>query len=326
MTSQHYRYQHPRPTPHLIHTPLLGDDNAGHGDHWAMIGVDSARLQTWLNTSLDKAVVPVGLGSCKTCDDYLVVAANDSCHIKQIFTLQDGKPTSLINIFPAVNSPYGLTATIQEVISCKDSQDAILRLTTPDGTTIYAFDQLYAINHCHYQAGQDYYVNLSAWAYDIDKSQQDEVVVVDDPKAIRYHRAFNDIVAKAGGDVPSDIDEQIRTWQPDSDEPLAPVEINLGHSCIYLFGETFGQQDEAWCQAQVLGKSQTQLFDQAITLFDVVMLREMDAKPMVVRLATPSSAKTEVIAIHDYIQANIWLQAAIYSSNQSPKNGQSDNQ
>lgn len=305
-----------QPTTSIITTPLSHQDNAGHSDHWALVGADATKLQTWLGSSLERAVVPVGLASCKTCDEYFIIAANDHCHIKQVFALDDGKPSRLVNIFPAVNSPYGVKAKISELISCHDSQDAILRLTSSDGTTIYAFDQLYALNHCHYQAEQTYYVNLSAWAYDIDKSEQDEVVVVDDPKAIRYHRAFNDIVAKAGGQVPDDINAQIETWQADGDEPLAPVEINLGHSCIYLFGEVFGQQDEAWCQGQVLGKSETSLFDQAVTLFDVVILREMQADPMVVRIAAISNAKTQAIHVHDYIQANIWLQAAIYQDNQ----------
>lgn len=318
MTTHHYKYHHPTSTAkkEIRVTKLSHADNAGHGDHWAMVGANKETLQAWLGQSLDSASVPRGLQSCKTCDDYLVIGGNDPCHIKQVFALEAGKPVGLLNVFPAVDSPYGLTAKIDEVITCSDSMDTILRLSSEDGTTIYAFDQLYAMNHCHYQADKAYYVNFSAWAYQIDKSQQDEVILVDDPKAIRYHRAFNDIVAKNNGTVPTDIEEQIRQWQPETDEPLAPVEINLGHSCIYLFGETFGQEDEAWCQGQVLGKSETVFFGQEVLLFDVVILREPDAKPFVVRIASLATPEAKAIKVQDYIQANIWLQAAIFADTQ----------
>lgn len=320
MTTQHYKYQHTMQSPKVAALPVRTLDKAdsvGHGDHWAIFGADDDKLKAWLVSSLERASVPEGLGSSKTCDEYLVVGANTPCHLKQVFVLQDGKPTALANVFPAVDSPYGLECVIDEVLLCADSQDAIVRLTSTDGTTIYAFDQLYAINACHYESGKRYYVNFSAWAYDVSPSDASQKIVVDDPNAIRYHRAFNDIVAKNNGQVPSDIESQIKQWQPISDEPLAPVEINLGHSCIYLFGETLGQEDEAWCQGQVLGKSTTEFFGQAMTLFDVVILREQDAKPFVVRMATPSSDKTEKIAVHDYIQANIWLQAAVFAKTQN---------
>lgn len=319
MTTHRYSYHYTNTPPTAPKTiakrQLDTTDYVGHGDHWAILGVDSDTLHTWLGKSLEGASVPQGLSSAKTCDEYLVVGANTPCHIKQVFALENAKPVGLKTIFPAVDSPYGLECVINEIIVCDETQEAILHLTSADGTTLYAFDQLYAINQCHYQAGQTYYVNLSGWAYGVAPSDQDEVILVDDPKAIRYHRAFSDIVAKNGGQVPDNIDEQIRAWQSDEVD-LAPVEINMGHSCIYLFGETFGQEDEAWCQGQVLGKSKTELFGQAITLFDVVILREQDAKPFVVRLATPSTKETEAIQVQDYIQANIWLQASIFAKTQ----------
>lgn len=318
MTEHRYGYHHTAPlnlNKTIAIRQLQADEYVGHGDHWAVLGADSDTLHRWLTLSLDGASVPQGLSSSKTCDEYLVVGTNSPCHIKQVFALENGKPVELKTVFPAVESPYGLECVITGVTACENTQEAILHLTSKDGTTLYAFDQLYAINQCHYQAGQTYYVNLGGWAYNIALSDQDEVILVDDPKAIRYHRAFSDIVTKNGGQVPSDIDEQIRHWQTDEVD-LAPVEINMGHSCIYLFGETIGQQDEAWCQGQVLGKSETDFFGQAITLFDVVILREQDATPFVVRLATPTTASTHAIKVQDYIQANIWLQASIFAKTQ----------
>lgn len=314
----HYQYTHELP-PTKIDLPC--DKNASHGDHWAIltqnIGED---VPHWLQQMLDHATLPEGLSAQDSSNNAkLLLGMNQPCHIKQILTIQDGTPQAFINAFPAVNSPYGLTCSIERIIRCDSTSDAILCLKSTDGALIYAFDQLYAVNRADYRSPKKYFVNFSAWAYHIEPSRQDETILIEDQEAIRHHRAFNDIVAKHDGNIPDDIDDQIRNWQPTDHPagvPFAPVEINLGHMCAYLYGETFGQEDEAWCQGQVLGKSQTEFFGQSITLFDVVILREPDADPFVVRIAAVSNEQTEAIAVNDYIQANIWLQAAIYAANQ----------
>lgn len=311
-----------KPTPTKIELPC--DKNASHGDHWAILTDDIANtVPIWLQKMLDTATLPIGLAPNTTSNHRLLIGNDNPCHIKQILSIENGRPTAFINAFPCVQSPYGVHCQVERIIRCDKTADAILRLTTKDSTIIYAFDQLYSINHQVYEAHQSYYANFSAWAYAIEPSNQEEVILVEDQKAIRYHRAFNDIVSANGGQVPDDIDDKIRAWQPsDPTVPLAPVEINLGHSCIYLFGETFGQEDEAWCQGQVLGISHTDFFDKAITLFDVVVLREPDSQPLVVRIATPTTANTQAIQVNDYIQANIWLQVAIYADNQTTKKTQ----
>lgn len=313
----HYKYTtNPTPTqPPKVDLPC--EKNANHGDHWAILTDDITDVAGWFQQMIDSAKVVTGLAPSTTKDTKLLLANDTTCHIKQIFALEEGQPTEFVNAYPSVDSPYGAHCTIERVICCEHTSDAILRLNTKDGTTIYAFDQLYAINQTHYQKNKSYYANFSAWAYHIAPSDQSETILVDDPKAIRYHRAFNDIVSANGGQVPDDIDDKIRAWQPaDPDSVLAPVEINFGHSCIYLFGDTFGQEDEAWCQGQVLGIHRTRFFDKELMLFDVVILREPDSQPLVVRIATPTTADNQKIAVHDYIQANIWLQVAIYADNQ----------
>lgn len=310
----HYKYQ-TQTTPTKIDLPC--DKNASHGDHWAILsGNISQEVPLWLKQMLDDSKLPVGLAPNTADNKRLLLGTDEPCHIKQVLSMENGKPVAFINAFPCVESPYAIPCQIERIIRCERTSDAILRLTTKDGSILYAFDQLYAINHKEYQAHQDYQTHLSAWAYQITPSDQSEHILIDDPDAIRYHRAFNDIVSANGGQVPDDITAQIRAWQPADDSPLAPVEINLGHSCIYLYGETFGQEDEAWCQGQVVGISHTSFFDKAITLFDVVILREPDSLPLVVRIATPTTNDNQAIKVHDYIQANIWLQVAIYAKNQ----------
>lgn len=317
MNQIRYTYKHEVPPPKV---DLPCDQNAGHSDHWAILTDDiTGDVPKWLQYMLETATIPNALTQSRPSDNKLLIAHDTPCHIKQILKLDNGKPQAFINAFPAIDSPYGVECHIERIIRCDSTSDAILRLKTTDGAVIYAFDQLYAINRTEYKTPKTYYVNFSAWAYNIEISDQKEVILVEDPNAIRYHRAFNDIVSNHGGKIPTDIDEQISAWQPkdlaDGDS-LAPVEINLGHSCIYLFGETFGQEDEAWCQGQVLGISHTKFFDKDITLFDVVILREPNAQPLVVRIGAPATQKTTAIEVYDYIQANIWLQAAIYADNQ----------
>ena len=74
---------------------------------------------------------------------------------------------------------------------------------------------------------------------------------------------------------------------------------------------------EAWCQGQVLGKQDIIFNHKPIILFDVVILREQDSDPFVVRIGAPCTEQTQAIQVQDYIQANIWLQAAIYKENQN---------
>lgn len=298
---------------------LSAEKCAGHADHWLILTENTAEdVPNWLQQMIENAVIPTGLQTKNNQQpDYLLIAENGDAHINQVLSLKDGKPQELLTAFPAVNSPYGTNCVIERVVICEETADAVLRLRSKDGTILYAYDQLYTVNNNAYEQNVSYFVNFSAWAYNITSSKQDEVILVDDQQAIRYHRAFNDIVAANNGEVPTDIQEQIQNWETDTDEPLAPVEINLGNMCAYLFGDTLGQEDEAWCQGQVLGKQNSKFYGKDIILFDVVILREPDADPLVVRIAAISNEQNQAIKVQDYIQANIWLQAAIYAQTQS---------
>jgi len=319
MTTQVYKYsQHPDVRPVII--TLTDEQTAGHGDHWRILTDNIENdAPNWLQSSIDDATIAAGLNPSLTKDSlpHLLLSCNEMCHINQVLAMKDGKPQNFINAFPCVNSPYGLVCKIDRIIANPSTKDAVLRLISEDGSVIYAFDQMYTVNQPLYRQDQQYFVNFSAWAYAIEPSNKDEVILVEDPEAIRYHRAYNDIVAKNNGVIPADLDKQIDQWQGDTDEELAPVEINLGNMCAYLFGETLGQEDEAWCQGQVLGKQQQTLYDRQLTVFDVAILREPDADPFVVRVATPTTESVQKIEVNDYIQANIWLQAAIYHENQA---------
>ncbi|WP_367103677.1 hypothetical protein [uncultured Psychrobacter sp.] len=301
---------------------LTDEQTAGHADHWRILTDNMSHdVPEWLQQMIKQAAIPKGLNNNVSAkDSCLLLSENQPCHINQVLAMKNGKPECFINAYPCVNGPYGLTCTIERMIVNENTHDAVLRLRSTDGSIIYAFDQLYTANRHLYQQNTPYFVNFSAWAHEITLSEQNEVIMVEDEEAIRYHRAFNDIVAANDGQVPTDIQEQIKNWQPVTEAQMAPVEINLGHMCAYLFGDTLGQEDEAWCQGQVIGKQETVFNDKTIILFDLVILREQDADPFVVRVGAPRTDVTNAIQVNDYVQANIWLQAAIYKENQNSQN------
>ncbi len=305
-----------------IKVTLTDEQTAGHADHWRILTDNMSHdVPEWLQKMIEQAAMPKGLNSNVSANDNCLLLSEDQpCHINQVLAMKNGKPECFINAYPCVNGPYGLDCSIERIIVNENTHDAVLRLRTADGSIIYAFDQLYTANRHLYQQSTAYFVNLSAWAHEISISEQKEVIMVEDEEAIRYHRAFNDIVAANNGKVPDDIQEQIKQWQPTTKEQMEPVEINLGHMCAYLFGDTLGQEDEAWCQGQVLGKQETIFNGKSIILFDVVILREQDAAPFVIRIGALKTAETQAINVNNYIQANIWLQAAIYKENQNIKN------
>ncbi|WP_350559151.1 hypothetical protein [Psychrobacter sp. CAL346-MNA-CIBAN-0220] len=307
---------------------LTDEQTAGHADHWRILTDDMSHdVPHWLQQMIEHAALPKGLNTNASAKDSCLLLSEDQpCHINQVLAMKEGKPERFVNAYPCVDGPYGLTCKIERLIVNEKTQDAVMRLRSADGSIIYAFDQLYTANRHLYQQNTLYYVNFSAWAHEITLSEQNEVIMVEDQEAIRYHRAFNDIVAANDGQVPKDIQEQIKVWKPKTKEQMAPVEINLGHMCAYLFGDTLGQEDEAWCQGQVLGKQETLFNGKAIILFDVVILREQNADPFVVRMGAMDTVGNQAIQVNDYVQANVWLQAAIYKENQASQTSKAQSQ
>ncbi len=314
----HYHYKDIQPPTKVT---LSDEQTAGHADHWRILTDNmSEDVPQWLQQMIEQAAMPKGLNTNVNAknDSCLLLSENQPCHINQVLAMSHGKPERFINAYPCIDGPYGMTCYIERLIVNDKTQDAVIRLRSNDGSIIYAFDQLYTVNRDLYQQSTPYFVNFSAWAHEISLSEHTEVIRVEDQETIRYHRAFNDIVAANNGQVPANLQEQIKQWQPQTKEQMAPVEINLGHMCAYLFGDTLGQEDEAWCQGQILGKQHTQFNNKTIILFDVVILREQNADPFVVRIGAMNTASNQAIQVHDYVQANIWLQAAIYKENQKP--------
>ena len=81
--------------------------------------------------------------------------------------------------------------------------------------------------------------------------------------------------------------------------------------CAYLYSDELGQQDEAWCRGEVVGKQLVTIFSKNFLLLDIVVLREPDTLPVVIRIAVNEDLAPKPLKVGDFVQGNIWLQASI---------------
>lgn len=304
----------PAPETLTIGCEIMG----GHGQHWGILSDEPNRdLPLWLQRAVDDAVLPQGLHTTDTHlpkQLWLIQGPQGAVHITQIIDIDDHEhPLGLRNTYPTLSSPHTRPVSIHRVLTCPDSLDAVLNLETTDGITIHAFDSLYAINAPLYQKDQVYHASFSAWAYELERVSAHEELVVDDPVAIRHHRALNAILAENGGTAPDDLQARLEAWQPTSPDDEAPVTLDLSNMAAYLFGETFGQEDEAWCQGEIIGAQTVEFMQRQIELLDVVILREQHTQPLVIRLAYLDRSKNkQSFQVGEYIRGNIWMQVAIH--------------
>ena len=314
MTAQ--QQEHPTAQPEQIH--LSTAQTGSHGAHWQALSPNAAEdVPQWLQRAVDDASLPRGLrpdDHALPTDNWLLQTNHPHINIHQIIAVEGEQPTKLRSAYPTIHSPYWQDVQIQRMGICADTLEAVLHVETQDGTRIHAFDTLYAVNTGYYQSGQLYRASFGALAYKLEKVSADETMLVDDPAAIRHHRALNAILAKHNGVAPDDLQAQIDAWQPSSIDDEAPVSLDLSKMAAYLFGEQLGQEDEAWFQGEILGAQQTDFFGQTIYLYDVAMLKEANALPLVVRVACSAAALgTQVLQVGDYIRGNIWMQIQIYA-------------
>jgi hypothetical protein len=294
----------------------IEDQNFGsHVEHWSLLTEHpSTDVPKWLGLALDAPVMPMGLCTQESDMDehtWLIQGPKkSSVLINQVIDVENNRPKKVKTAFPSFNSPYKVHAQVERIITCKTNTQAVLRLNLGNNNIVYAFDSLYSVNHHRYDANQPYIAELNAWAYELEAVGEHEQLVVDDPASIKHHRALNDILAANDGVAPADLHQQINAWQPKSEEDKEPVTVDFSKMVAYLYGETLGQEDEAWFQGQVVGKTSMQFMQQDYTLYDVTLLREDNSEATLIRIATrdPQYAKFNV---GQYIRGNIWLQVNI---------------
>ena len=190
----------------------------GHAAHWNIMSTQPEKdISSWLAQALDQASFPFGL--CQTEQQlpthlWLLQSQGKDIQISQIIAVENNKPTSLKVAFPTLNSPYAVKAKITRILHCPEHDEAVLRLELENGSVIYSYDTLYAVNQQHYNQQQWYQVYLNAWAYALEQVPERETMLIDDPAAIRHHRALNDILAQHQGETPDNLQELLAAWQP----------------------------------------------------------------------------------------------------------------
>lgn len=296
----------------------IEDQNFGsHIEHWNLLTEQpGSEVPRWLGQALDAPVMPMGLCAAE-CDmdagTWLIQGPSKaSVQLSQVIEVENNKPKAVKTAFPCFDSPYKVKASIDRIIACKSNIQAVLCLNLGDNTTVYAFDSLYSVNHDQYEKGQDYLVQLNGWAYELEAVAEHEQLVVDDPASIKHHRALNDILAANNGVAPANLQEQIEAWQPKSDDDKEPVTVDFSKMVAYLYGENMGQEDEAWFQGNIVGKSSMQFMEHEYTLYDVTLIHEENQPAILIRIAT-KNAQYKNFEIGQFIRGNIWIQANIYA-------------
>lgn len=296
----------------------IEDQNFGsHIEHWNLLTEQPCTdVPQWLGQALDAPVMPMGLCAAECdmdADTWLIQGPSKApVQLSQVIEVENNKPKAVKTAFPTFESPYKFKASIDRIITCKSNIQAVLCLNLGANTSVYAFDSLYSVNQNHYEKNQDYLVQLNGWAYELEAVADHEHLVVDDPASIKHHRALNDILAANNGVAPANLQEQIEAWEPKSEDDKAPVTVDFSKMVAYLYGENMGQEDEAWFQGNIVGKSSMQFMQQDYTLYDVTLIHEEDQPAVLIRIASKNPAHKD-FAIGQFIRGNIWIQANIYS-------------
>lgn len=298
----------------------IEDQNFGsHVEHWNLLTEDPSNdVPKWLGLALDAPIMPMGI--CEQENDmdvstWLIKGPSDSAiQISQVIAVEDNKPKAVKTAFPVFESPYTLNANIDRIITCKSNTQAVLQLKVGQNSVVYAFDSLYSVNHAQYQKDQSYKVQLNAWAYALEKVSDQEQIIVDDPASIKHHRALNEILSENNGVPPENLQQQIDAWEPKNEFDKEPVTVDFSKMVAYLYGETMGQEDEAWFQGKVVGKTDMQFMDQSYTIYDVTLILDENQPAVLIRIATQDNLHKD-FEIGQYIRGNIWIQANIYAKN-----------
>ena len=289
----------------------------GHAAHWRILtNTPEQDVGKWLHLALDTPKSPMGL--CQQEQDlpndlWLLQGSQQDIQVTQIIAVEDNTPKFLKTAFPVLHSPYQFKAKVTRILKCNSTNEAVLRLELENGSVIYGYDTLFAVNQAQYSSQLWYNVEINAWAYELERVPSKETMLIEDPVAIRHHRALNDILADHNGETPDNLQELLAAWQPSAPEDEMPVTIDISKMVAYLYGESIGQEDEAWFQGDIVGKTSSQFMDKNFVLYDVAIMREDKSKPVILRLAYPEHHQQYEIG--EYIRGNIWIQIKIYGTN-----------
>ncbi|MNE32541.1 hypothetical protein D3C80_1261580 [compost metagenome] len=83
----------------------------------------------------------------------------------------------------------------------------------------------------------------------------------------------------------------------------------------YLYGEKMGQEDEAWFQGNIVGKTAMNFMEQEYTLYDVALIHDEDQEATLIRIASKNAAHKD-FQIGQFIRGNLWIQVNIHAKKQ----------
>ena len=289
----------------LNHTQLSSEDSYGHELHLkAFLGgsTDPEAKTQMLHSAIDAARV-VGLSADSTLALLKTPGELGMC---QLLALENGLPTSLVSAYPFVQSPHRYAVTLERVLQHHAGHEALYECRLNHSTRLYAHDPEYVLHE--HSLTKHVEIELSALAHEVHFSDPElSLSLSHDPKErLEFvEQLRRTMLQSSHSSVADELDALTK-----STEEL-PLEVRLGELCAYLHSGINGQQDEAWCRGQVIGKQKVTILLNSFELLDVVVLREENTQPVVVRIAAHEKIVPNSLKVGDYLTANVWMQVKL---------------
>ena len=283
----------------------------GHAAHWeALLGTQAGDSEptAWIHQALDEVSAQSPTNSARFC----LLSNHREISTQLVFELSDqAEPNRLAFAVPAIRSPHRYKAQLLKVWKSALAEQSLLELDLGADIKVFAYHLDHLRLNLDWSQTEKLEVSLSGLALDIEASDKGQLLHIRDAKSIQQHRALIELLLQNEANLPSDSRAQIKALIEEGKLPKEPITLSLDQMCAYLYSEELGQQDEAWCRGEVIGKQLVTIFSKNFLLLDVVVLREPDTLPVVIRVAVNEDLAPKPLKIGDFVQGNIWLQASV---------------
>lgn len=279
----------------------------GHEAHWRALIGDQPPTE-WLHQALNEVKAQSPTEPAKFC----LLSNQQAISTQLVFELSDqAEPSRLVFAVPAIESPHRYQSQLLKIWGTPSAEQSLLELDLGGDIKIFAYNLDHLRMKVDWNQLENLEVTLSGLALDLECSEEGQLLHIRDAKSIEQHRALIELLLQNEEQLPSDSRDQIKALIDDGKLPKEPITLSLDQMCAYLYSDELGQQDEAWCRGEVVGKQLVTIFSKNFLLLDIVVLREPDTLPVVIRIAVNEDLAPKPLKVGDFVQGNIWLQASI---------------
>jgi hypothetical protein len=298
---------HQKPAQTKNKSITLSQGFPGHEAHWRALIGDQAPTE-WIHQALEEVSAQSPTDSAKFC----LLSNHQAISTQLVFELSDqAEPSRLVFAVPAIGSPHRYQAQLLKIWGTPLAEQSLLELDLGGDIKVFAYNLDHLRQKLDWNQIEHLEVSLSGLALDLECSEEGQLLHIRDAKSIEQHRALIEILLQNEAHLPSDSRAKIKALIDEGKLPKEPITLSLDQMCAYLYSDELGQQDEAWCRGEVIGKQLVTIFSKNFLLLDIVVLRDPDTLPVVIRIAVNEDLAPKPLKVGDFVQGNIWLQASI---------------